>query len=227
MSHWDGFRVALPALLHSAFFLLHSPRGGFGWPFPAFRGSKLDVGGWMFGVHHKESEYKRPSPPPSGWSGGTMVPPWYRPIQVEHSQRPIFDQPSLSKARKPIAETAAKRRKSRKRDGNRAFSCAFCAFSRLFPAFAITARISHFGLPSGFGFPVLRSPASVAELRRVDGLRISALPALLPFQPAEPQRCPAADQGGSSLRITRPRPLAHAAAPALALRPNRGACSPA
>ena len=85
----------------------------------------------MFSIHHKESEYKPPIPPPSGWSGGTMVPPWYRPIPVEHSQSRIFDQESLSKAQKPTTGPAAKRRKGRKRDGNSAFSCAFCAFSRL------------------------------------------------------------------------------------------------
>jgi hypothetical protein len=157
MSHAGGFRRLCPALLHSAFFLLHSPRGGFGWPFPAFRGSKLDVGCRMLGVHHKESEYKRPIPPPSGWSGGTMVPPWYRPIPVEHSPRPVFDQPSLSKARKPIAETAAKRRRRRKRYGNGAFSCAF---SRLFPALQLPLgfRISAFLRISGFPSSVARPP---------------------------------------------------------------------
>ena len=78
---------------------------------PDFRGSKLDVGGWMLGVCHKYCEYKPPVPPHSGWSGGTMVPPWYRPIPIEHFQSPIFDQLSLSKTRKPIPEPAAKRRK--------------------------------------------------------------------------------------------------------------------
>ena len=68
---------------------------------------------------------------PRGGLGEPWYHPWYRPIPVEHSQSPIFDQASLSKARKPIAEPAAKRRKRRKRDGNSAFSCAFCAFSRL------------------------------------------------------------------------------------------------
>ncbi len=193
-------RWLCPALPHSAFFLLHSPRGGFGWPFPAFRGSKLDVGCWMFGVHHKESEYKRPSPPPSGWSGGTMVPPWYRPIPVEHSQRSLFDQPSLSKARKPIAETAAKRRRRRKRYGNGAFSCAFCASSRLFPAFAITARISHFGLPSGFGFR--SSDFSAACFAPVSACRISALPCRSPSRFTSPRDPHAAtrSRGATSVR---------------------------
>src|ERR1035437_805730 len=84
----------------------------------------------MFGVYHKYCEYKTPIPPHSGWSGGTMVPPWYRPIPVEHSLSPIFDQVGLSKARKPTSEPAAKRRKRLKRDGNWAFFCEFCASSR-------------------------------------------------------------------------------------------------
>ena len=82
-------------------------------------------------VFHKYSEYKPPLPPPSGWYGGTMVQPWYRPIPVEHPQRPIFDQVSLSNTRKPNPEPAAKTRKSRKREGNLAFFCGFCASSRL------------------------------------------------------------------------------------------------
>ncbi len=68
----------------------------------------------MLGVFHKHPEYISPIPPPSGWSGGTMVPPWYRPIPVEHSQSAIFDQSSLSKARKLIAGPVAKRRKVQK-----------------------------------------------------------------------------------------------------------------
>ena len=53
--------------------------------------------------------------------------------------------------REPIAKLAAKRRKRRKKYGNRAFSCAFCAFSRLFPAFAITSRVSDFRAPAVSG----------------------------------------------------------------------------
>ena len=51
----------------------------------------------MFGVYHKRSEYNLPLPPPSGWSGDTLVPPWYLPIPIEHPRSPIFDQASLSK----------------------------------------------------------------------------------------------------------------------------------
>ena len=100
-----GFEVAL--MSHSC---------GFGWPCPAFRGSKCELGSSKFGFHYKDSEYNSPIPPPSGWSGGTLAPPWYLPIPIELSQSPIFDQASLSKARKPLPEPAAKRRKRRKRD---------------------------------------------------------------------------------------------------------------
>jgi hypothetical protein len=102
--------------------------GGFGWPCPAFRGSKFEVGGPKFGVHHQHSEYNSPIPPPSGWSGGTLVSPWTYPIPVAHPQSPLFNQASLSKTRKSIAEPAEKRRKRRKRDGDLAFSCASCDF---------------------------------------------------------------------------------------------------
>ena len=50
--------------------------------------------------------------------------------QSGHPQSLSFNQAVLSKTRKSIAEPAAKRRKRRKKDGNLAFSCAFCAFSR-------------------------------------------------------------------------------------------------
>jgi len=50
------------------------------------------------GVHHKHSEYTPPIPPPSGWSGGTLVPPWTCPIPTEHPQSPLLNQASLSKS---------------------------------------------------------------------------------------------------------------------------------
>ena len=48
-------------------------------------------------VHHKPSEYNLPPAPPSGWSGGTLVPPWTCPIPIEPPRTPVFDQPSLSR----------------------------------------------------------------------------------------------------------------------------------
>ena len=64
-----------PAFLHSAFCILHSPER----------------------VPHKPSEYNSPPALPSGWSGGTLVPPWTCPIPIEPPQTPVFDQPSLSR----------------------------------------------------------------------------------------------------------------------------------
>src|ERR1035437_395338 len=95
---YEGFAVPLPGILHSTFCLLPSSRGGAERLLPAFCCSKLDVGCWMFGLHHKHSEYKPPILPHSGWSGGTMVQPWYHPIPIEHPGNPIFDQTSLSKS---------------------------------------------------------------------------------------------------------------------------------
>ena len=123
-----GFGMPWLRLLHSAFIIPPSLCGGFGWLCPAFRGSKFEVGSSMFGVHHKRSAYNSPCPPPSGWSGGILVPPWTYPIPVKHPQSPIFNQAGLSKTRKSIAEPGAKRRQRRKRDGNSAFSCVFCDF---------------------------------------------------------------------------------------------------
>ena len=76
---------------------LHELQGllGFGWLCLAVPCWKLDVGCWMFGVHHKRSEYNPSFPPPSGWSGTTLVPLWYHPIPVEASQRGVFNEASL------------------------------------------------------------------------------------------------------------------------------------
>ena len=92
--------VALPG--HSAFCLLHSalPPSGFarhsascilhsafasGWFPRAVRCWMLDVGCWMFGVHHKPPEYKSPPAPPSGWSRGALDKPWTYPGTIERS----------------------------------------------------------------------------------------------------------------------------------------------
>src|ERR1035437_6471875 len=63
---------------------------------PAFRGSKFKVQGSKFGVHHKRSEYNSHFPPHLGWSGGTLVQPWYLPIPIEHPRSLLFKQASLS-----------------------------------------------------------------------------------------------------------------------------------
>jgi hypothetical protein len=51
---------------------------------------------WMFGVHHKHPKYNVPLPPPSGWSGGTLVPPWTYPGTIDPLPNPIIDQAGLS-----------------------------------------------------------------------------------------------------------------------------------
>src|ERR1035437_7355389 len=56
----------------------------------------LDVRCWMFGVHHKHPEYNVPLPPPPGWSGGTLVPPWTYPGTIAPLPNPILDQAGLS-----------------------------------------------------------------------------------------------------------------------------------
>jgi hypothetical protein len=91
------FRVALGSQSVGYQQALESHWGGFDRLCQAYRGSKLGVGCWMFGVYHKESEYKLPVLPRWGWSGGTMVPPWYHDIPITHPGNPIFDQTSLSK----------------------------------------------------------------------------------------------------------------------------------
>ena len=87
-----------PAFLHSAFFILPSPRGGLGWLCPAFQGSKFEVRGSRFGANHKHPESNSPLPPPSGWSGGTLDKPWTHPGTIEPISDPIFDQARLSKS---------------------------------------------------------------------------------------------------------------------------------
>ena len=49
----------------------------------------------MFGIYHKRPEYNPPPAPPSGWSGGTLVPPWHLPIPIEPPKRGVFDETSL------------------------------------------------------------------------------------------------------------------------------------
>ena len=79
---------------------------------------EVELGSSKSGFYHKEYEYNSSIPPPSGWSGGTLLPTWYLPISVEHPRSRIFDQASLSIARRPTAEPAAKRLKRCQRDGN-------------------------------------------------------------------------------------------------------------
>ena len=86
----DGF--ALCFILHPSSFCLHPV-----WLCPAFQGSRFEVRGSKFGVHHNPSEYNSLPVPPSGWSGGTLDKPWTCPIPIEPPQTPVFDQPSLSR----------------------------------------------------------------------------------------------------------------------------------
>jgi hypothetical protein len=113
MSHWPACAVSrryfcflLSALCfpsaaalprHSSFFILHSPRRGFGWLRRAVRCWMLDVGCWMFSVRHKPSEHNSPPSPPSRWSGGTLDKPWTCPGTIEPPQITVFDQPRLSR----------------------------------------------------------------------------------------------------------------------------------
>src|SRR5512137_609395 len=62
-----------PAIPHSAIHIPHSPQR----------------------VHHKRSEYITPFPPPSGWSGTTLVPPRYLPIPIEPPKSGLFNEASL------------------------------------------------------------------------------------------------------------------------------------
>jgi hypothetical protein len=82
----------------STFCFVPLPEGAFEWFCPAFQGSKFEVQGSRFRVRHKHPEYKSPLPPPSGWSGGGLVPPWTCPGTIDPPQDPIFDQAGLSKS---------------------------------------------------------------------------------------------------------------------------------
>jgi hypothetical protein len=62
----------------------------------SLRYTMLDVGCWMFGVHHEPIEYSSHSAPPSGWSGDTLDKPLTCPATIEPPQPHVFDQPSLS-----------------------------------------------------------------------------------------------------------------------------------
>jgi hypothetical protein len=97
-----------PAFLHSAYFILPSPRGGLGWLCPAFQGSQFEVRGSRFGANHKHPESNSPLPPPSGWSGGTLDKPWTYPGTIEPLEDPVFDQARLSKS-VPGRSSAGKR----------------------------------------------------------------------------------------------------------------------
>ena len=89
---WGGFESpSRYFIIHHSSFCLR--------PSMALTGlSMLGVGCWMLDVFHKHPEYSSPFPSPSGWSGGTLVPPWYLPIPIEHPESPIFNQASLSKS---------------------------------------------------------------------------------------------------------------------------------
>ena len=52
--------------------------------------------GVKHGNHDKHCEYNPPLPPPPGWSGGTLVPPWTYPGTIDPLPDLIFDQARLS-----------------------------------------------------------------------------------------------------------------------------------
>ena len=93
-----GLGWLCPAIPHSALRIPHSPQGVFGWPCPGFQGSRFRVQGSKFGVCHKLPKYNPPLPPPSGWSGGGLVPPWTNPGTIDPAPAPLHDQAHLSNA---------------------------------------------------------------------------------------------------------------------------------
>jgi hypothetical protein len=92
-----GLRVRPPLFLLSTFCFLPLPGVGLSGPFDV-ECWMFDVGCWMFGIHHKHPEYNVPLPPPSGWSGGTLVPPWTYPGTIDPPLTPLFDQARLFKS---------------------------------------------------------------------------------------------------------------------------------
>jgi hypothetical protein len=57
--------------------------------------SRFEVQGSRFRVRHKHPKYNAPLPPPPGWSGGTLVPPWTYPGTIDPLPALLFDQARL------------------------------------------------------------------------------------------------------------------------------------
>ena len=92
MSHYCRIALPIPSLSHGSYVALI-------WLWVACPGfSRFEVGSSKFGVHHKNSKYNPTIPPPSGWSGGTLVPPWTCPIPIEGPKGALFKQATLSKS---------------------------------------------------------------------------------------------------------------------------------
>ena len=91
-----GWLARCPASISAFYFLLSA----FAWRWlgPAVQGSRFRVQGSRFRVRHKHPEYNVPLPPPSGWSGGTLVPPWTYPGTIDRLPDLIFDQARLFKS---------------------------------------------------------------------------------------------------------------------------------
>jgi hypothetical protein len=89
--------AALKRALISAFYFVLS---AFAWRWLVrdVQGSRFRVQGSRFRVHHKHPEYNSPLPPPSGWSGGTLVPPWAYPGTIDPLPDLLFDQARLFKS---------------------------------------------------------------------------------------------------------------------------------
>src|ERR1017187_3485779 len=84
---WGAFEAALGWLCRR-----------FGWLCSAFPHSVLRIPHSPQGVFHKHPEYSSPYSPLSAWAGGTLVPPWYLPIPIEHPKGSHFNRASLSKS---------------------------------------------------------------------------------------------------------------------------------
>ena len=91
-----GWLARFPASISAFYFLLSA--FAWRWLVRAIRCWMLDVRCWMFRVPHKHPKYNLPLPPPSGWSGGTLVPPWTYPGTIDPLPDLLFDQARLFKS---------------------------------------------------------------------------------------------------------------------------------
>jgi hypothetical protein len=91
-----GWLVRSPASISAFYFVLSAI--AWRWLGRAVQGSRFRVQGSRFRVHHKHPEYNSPLPPPSGWSGGILAPPWTHPGTIDHLPDPLFDQARLFKS---------------------------------------------------------------------------------------------------------------------------------
>src|ERR1035437_8103085 len=88
-----GWLARCPAPISAFYFVLSA--FAWRWLVRAIRCWMLDVRCWMFGIHHKHPKYNSSLPPPSGWSGGTLVPPWTYPGTIDPLPDLLFNQARL------------------------------------------------------------------------------------------------------------------------------------